>query len=162
MNCFADHTEGAFEITIGGFEGVGINREWRTQDNEWCSVLGALDGLFEAESADCLNGDFHGIRHFAELIERAGHPVPGGGDAAALIVADVVDHIVTAEVFEKPRSLDHVGADHIVAHHFASKIGTGLDDTLDRLGMGSGHDNNVGGTSLCHHFGFEISAVHRL
>ena len=43
--------------------------------------------------------------------------LPRGGDAAALVVADVVDDEVAAEVFQVLRAGDHVGAGEVVAHH---------------------------------------------
>jgi len=43
--------------------------------------------LIETESADGLHRDFDGVHHFAKLIQRAGHALASGANAAAFIVA---------------------------------------------------------------------------
>lgn len=116
--------------------------------------------MFQAEAADGLDGDADGFHDFAELVERAGHALTAGGNAAALIVADVVDDVVAAEIFEAPRPVDHVLAGHVVAHDFDAEIAAGLDDAFDGFIMRAGHDDDVSGTGFSHHFGFEIAAVH--
>lgn len=122
--------------------------------------MGALDGLFEAESADGLNGDGDRVDDLAELIEWAGHALTSGGDAAAFIIADVMDDVVAAKVFEEFSTDDHVLADHVIAHDLAAEVSSGFDDTSDGFGVGTGHDDDVGSAGFGHHFGFEIATVH--
>ena len=158
----ADEAEGGFEVAGGGFEGVGVDGEGGAEDDEGGAVGGALDGLFEGEAADGLDGDVDGADDVAELVEGAGHAVAGGGEAAAFVVADVVDDVVAAEVFEEPGAGDHVFTDHVVSHDLAAEVGAGFDDAFDGFGVGAGHDDDVGGAGFGHHFGFEVAAVHGL
>ncbi len=84
----------------------------------------------------------------------------GGGDAAAFVVADVVDDEVAAEVFEFAGGGDHVGAGHVIAHDLDAEVAAGLDDAFDGFGVGACHDDDVGGTGFGHHFCFEVATVH--
>lgn len=122
----------------------------------------AFDGLFEGESPNGLHWDGDGFDNFAELIERVGHALTGGGDAASFVVADVVDDVVAAEIFEEFCSCDHVGAAEVVAHDFDSVVYSGLDDTLDCFFMRARHDDDVRGSAFGHHLGFEVAAIHCL
>ena len=79
MHGLTDHAEGGFEITVGGFEGVGVDGEGSSEDDEGSAVLGALDGLFQTEAADGLHGDFDRVDDLAELVERAGHALTSHG-----------------------------------------------------------------------------------
>ena len=73
-----------------------------------------------------------------------------------------MDDVVAAEILEPLGPGDHVGADHVVAHHLAAEISACLHHALDRLLMGPGHHDHVGGAGLGHHLGLQIAAVHRL
>lgn len=157
-----DKAERGFQVAIRGLKGVSVDRERRSEDDERGAVLGALDGLLQGEAADGLYGDFDGVDDLAELVEGAGHAMAGGGDSAAFVVANVVDDVVAAKVFEPFGTGDHVLADHVVAHDLAAEVGAGFDDALDRFGMGAGHDDDVGGAGFGHHFGFEVATVHGL
>jgi len=88
--------------------------------------------------------------------------VAGGGDAAALVVADVMDHEIAAEVLDELRAGDHVGATEVVAHDLHAVVAAGLDDALEGFLVGAGHDDDVGRAGLGHHLGLEVAAVHRL
>ena len=162
MDCLADHSERSFQVTIGGLEGVGIDRQRGAEHDQRGTVSRTGDCLFEREPAHRLHRHLHGSDHLAQLVERAGHPVAGRSDAAAFVVADVMDHVVAAEILQPLGPGDHVGADHVVAHHLAAQISAGLHHALDRLLMGPGHHDHVGGAGLGHHFGLQIAAVHRL
>ena len=74
----------------------------------------------------------------------------------------MVDDVVAAEVLEPLGARDHVFADHVVAHDADAEIGPGLDDALDRLGMGPRHHDDMRRAGLGHHLRLEIAAVHRL
>ena len=156
----ADFAEDGFDIAAGGAEGVAIDGEGGTDDDEGSAVERALDGLFEGEPADGLDGDGDGGNDLAELVEGAGHAVACGGDAAAFVVADVVDDEVAAEVLEFAGSGDHVWAGHVVAHDLDAEVAAGFDDAFDGFGVGAGHDDDVGGTGFGHHFCFEVATVH--
>lgn len=162
MDGSADEAEGSFQVAIRGLKGVSVDRERRSEYDERGSVLRALDGLFESKAADGLYGDFDGVDDFPELIQGAGHAMAGGGDSATLIIANVVDDVVAAEVFEPFGTGDHVLADHVVAHDLAAEVGAGFDDALDRFGMGAGHDDDMGSAGFGHHFSFEVATVHGL
>jgi hypothetical protein len=47
MDGIADHPQRGFEVTVGGLEGVSIDRQWRPEDNQRRPILRALDRLFE-------------------------------------------------------------------------------------------------------------------
>ena len=100
VDAVADQPQRAFEVAAGGLERVGVDRQRRAEHDQRRAVLGRADRLLERQPADGLHGDAHRLHHFAELVERAGHALAAGGDAAALVVADVVDDEVAAEVFE--------------------------------------------------------------
>lgn len=85
-----------------------------------------------------------------------------GGNAPAFVVADMVDHIVAAQVLQKLGTLHHVGADHVVPHYLAAEIGTGLDHALDGFGMCPRHDDHMRCSRLGHHFGLQVAAIHGL
>ena len=65
-----------------------------------------------------------------------------------LVVADVVDDVVAAQVLEPLRAVDHVGADHVVAHHLDAEIAAGLDDAPNRFLVGPRHDHDVRAPAL--------------
>jgi hypothetical protein len=100
MHGFANHAQRRLQIAVRRFEGVSINGEGRAENDERGTVFGALDGLFQTEATDGLDWDFDGIAYFTELIQRARHALASGGNAATLIVTNVVNHIVAAEVFQ--------------------------------------------------------------
>lgn len=156
----ADFAEGGFDGSVGGAEGIAVDREGSADDDERGTVLRALHRLFQREATDCLDGDGDGGDHFAELVERAGHAVSGRGDATAFVVSDVMDDEVAAEVFEFAGGGHHVRAGHVVAHDFDTEIVTRLDDALDGFRVGAGHHDDVGGTGFGHHFRFEVATVH--
>jgi hypothetical protein len=53
-----------------------------------------------------------------------------------------------------------VFATKIIAHHFNAEVAPSFHDDLNRFHMGAGHDHDVGGAGLGHHFGFKITPVH--
>ena len=74
----------------------------------------------------------------------------------------MVDDEIAAQVFAELGAGDHVGAAEVVAHDLRAMVAAGLDDDLEGLLMGAGHDDHVRGAGLGHHLRFEIAAVHRL
>jgi hypothetical protein len=94
------------------------------------------------------------------LIERTGHSLASGRIPSSFVVTDVVDHEITAQVFEPLCPGDHVLADHLVSHHFATEIRTSFDHTASGFFMSSRHDNDVSRTGLGHHLGFQVAAIH--
>src|SRR5690606_22518125 len=130
--------------------------------SKWCTIFRTPDGLFEGKSPYRLHRDLHGLHYLAKLVERTRHALAACGDTAAFVVADVMDDKIAAEILEHPRSFNHVRTPQVVAHHADAVVASGLDYTLDRLLMSACHDDYMSGTCLCHHFGFEISAVHGL
>ena len=107
-----------------------------------------------------MDGNGDGLDDFAKFVERIGHALSSGGDAASFVVADVMDDVVAAEVFELFGAVDHVGAAEVVAHDFDSVVLSGPHDAFDRFLVCACHDDDVSGAGFGHHFGFEIAAVH--
>jgi len=162
VDFLADEAQGGFEVARGGLEGVGVDRERSPEHDERGAVFRTAHGLFEREPADGLDGDVDRLDDLAELVQRAGHAEPAGGDAAAFVVADVVDDEIAAKVLAELGAGDHVGAAEVVAHDLRTMVTAGLHDDLESFFVGAGHDDHVGGACLGHHLRLEVAAVHRL
>src|SRR5690606_8411666 len=79
-----------------------------------------------------------------------------------LVVTDMMNHIVTSQVFKHARTFDHVRTTEIVTHNRDAVVFACLDYAFDCFLMCPRHHHNVGGSSLCHHLRLEIAAVHCL
>ncbi len=141
---------------------IGVDGQGRAEHDQRRAIARAGDGLLQRQSAHRLHGDGDGLHDLAQLIQRAGHAPSGGCDAAALVVADVVDDVIAAEILQPLGPGDHVRAHHIVAHDLDAEIASGLHHALDGLLMRAGHHHHVGRARFGHHFRFQVTAVHRL
>ena len=74
----------------------------------------------------------------------------------------MVDHIVATQLFKALCGCDHIRSPEVISHHLDAKIAAGFDNTLDGFRVSALHDHNMGCASLCHHFGLEVCAIHRL
>ncbi len=162
MDRGADEPERSLQVAIGCFEGVGIDRERGAEDNQRRAQGRAADGLLQREPTHRLHRHPHGSNDLAQLVEWTGHRPARRGNAPPLVVADVMNDIVAAEILQLPGTGHHVGAAEIVTHHLAAEVSPGLHDTLDRFGMGAGHHHHVGGSRPGHHLCLEVAAVHCL
>src|SRR5690606_5726818 len=106
------------------------------------------------QSSHCLNRNINCIDHFLQLIQRTGHPFTSSGDPAAFIIANMVDHIVTAQVFQPCCSRYHVLRAQIIPHDLDAKVAPCLNHTFYGFFMSASHHHHVGSTCLGHHFGF--------
>jgi hypothetical protein len=100
MHCLANHAQGRFEVSVGSFESIGINRQRGSEDNEGRSIPGTGNRLLEAQSAYCLNRHAYGIDHLAELIERTRHAVSRCCNSSSLIIADMMDDVAASQIFK--------------------------------------------------------------
>ena len=95
----ADFAEHASEISRGRLKGIGINRERCSENNKRSAILWRSDSLCDGQATDSLNGNLDRCNNVAQLIERAGARLSRGNESAALIVSNVMDHKVAAEIF---------------------------------------------------------------
>jgi hypothetical protein len=162
MHRITNQPQRRLKIAIGGFERIRIDRQRRTKNHQRCAEPRTCNRLLEAEPSNSLHRHFHRFHDFAELIQRAGHAMSGGSNAATLVVPDMVDNVIAAEIFQKFGARDHVGTDHVVAHYLAAEIRAGFYHALDRLRMRPRHHDHMRGSRLGHHLGFEIATIHCL
>ena len=109
--------------------------------------------MFQAETADRLNGYGHGIDNRFQFIEWIGHAFAASGDAATFVVANVMDDVVAAEVGEAFGAIDHVLAGKVVAHDFDAHVLAGLNDTANGFLVGLGHYDHLSGARFGHQLG---------
>jgi hypothetical protein len=110
VDSIADQAERALEIAPGGAERIRVDRERGADYDQRRAIFRGADGLLKRQASDRLHGNAHGGDHFAELIQRARHPPAGGRNPTALVVANVMNDEVAAEVLDLPGPRDHIGA----------------------------------------------------
>jgi hypothetical protein len=110
VDSIADQAERALEIAPGGAERIRVDREWGADHDQWRAIFRSAYGLLKRQATDRLHGNAHCGDHFTELVQRARHPTPSGGNSTALVVANVMDDEVAAEVLDLPGPRDHIGA----------------------------------------------------
>src|SRR5690606_29237438 len=129
------HPKRFFQIAISGLECISINGQWRAQNDQRCSVVRALDGLFQGESAHSLNGNGYRFDHLTQLIQGIGHPKSSGRYSSSFIVSNMVDDIITSEIFQSPGTSNHIRTAQVIPHDFHSKILPCLNHAFDGLFM---------------------------
>src|SRR5690606_4695455 len=80
--------------------------------------------------------------------------------SSSFIVSNMVDDIITSEIFQSPGTSNHIMTAQVIPHDFHSKILPCLNYAFDALFMCTRHDNHVGGTRFSHHFCFQVASVH--
>jgi hypothetical protein len=101
VHFLTDQGKSALDVAGGGTEGIGVDDQGGTQHNERRPVFRRADGLFEGEPAHRLNRHVHRFDDLAELIQWARCRFSAPCIAASLVIADVVDDVVAAQVFEE-------------------------------------------------------------
>ena len=162
MHFFANQFQRAFQISTGGFEGIGVDCQRRPQHHQRRAIFRRANRLLDRQSPHRLHRHLHGGNHFAQLIERAGLPKAPRDNAAPFIVADVMNHKFTTQIFQQFCPCDHVGAAKIVPHHLHPMLTTGFDNDFYGLRVCAGHHHHMCGPGFGHHLGFKISPIHRL
>jgi hypothetical protein len=87
------------------------------------------------------------------LIERARHSFPTLGNPSTFVVADMMDHIVAAQVFQPAGACDHVVACHVIPHYLNAEIAPCFDNATNGLFVRSSHYDHMRGAGARHHFG---------
>src|SRR5438552_14778033 len=80
VHLVADQTQGGFEVAAGGLEGVGVDGQRGTEDDQRGAVFGSVDGFFQAQPPYRLHRDLHGGDDLSKLIQRAGLSAASGFD----------------------------------------------------------------------------------
>lgn len=160
MDFFADKAEGIFQVAAGCLECVGVDGQRCAEDDKGGTIGRAGDGLLKGKSTYRLDWDFHSADDFPQLVQRARHPLTPGGDSPAFVVTDVMDNEVAAKLFELAGSLHHALAAQVVPHDGCPEILARLDDAFDGFLVCPCHDDDMGGSGLGHHLGFQVATVH--
>ncbi len=162
MYFFTDHSQSAFQIAFSRPKAVGVDGQWSTQDHQRRAILWCSHRLLDRQTANGLDGNSHSLHDLAQLIQRTGTRAAACDNPPTLIVPDVMDDKVAAEILKPLRGCHHVRSSKVVAHDLDAEILASFDDNFDRFGVGSFHHNHVSSPCLRHHLSLEPPTVHRL
>src|SRR4051794_22761327 len=122
VHSLANGAKRSFKVARCCPESMCIDCQGGADHDERCTVSWRIDGLLDREPAHCLHGNRNRSHNLFQAVEWSRRPQASFALKISHVVTDMVDDVVTAELFQSLGSIDGISHGHVIAHDFDSKI----------------------------------------